>query len=201
MKTRQIIAYILFIGVVSIFPVAFILSGAVSDSFANTTLRSRFDPVLIGFGVAAMFVIAICTLTRMSARQVNSNTRISRRQWTGLLLLAFAYLVFSSCMLTDAAERLLVRTTSHESRYYLTSAQPMSRKCQNPVTWYDRQVDGMVFTCSTFALFDYPADWHARRASIAHVLTGPYGVRVLSIHAIDSFFGRQDLKAMGDHRG
>jgi hypothetical protein len=46
----------------------------------------------------------------------------------------------------------------------------------------------------------YPADWNARRASIVHVLTGPYGVRVLSIHAIDSFFGQQDLKAMKDRR-
>ncbi|WP_322029378.1 hypothetical protein [Paraburkholderia sp. J76] len=200
MKTRQTIAYILLTGLISIFPVAFILSGTVSDSFANSTLRSRFDPVLIGSGVAVLFVIAICTLTRMSARQVNSNTRISGRQLTCLLLLVFAYLVFSGCMLTDAGERLLVRTTSHESRYYLISAQPMSRKCQNPVTWFDRQVDGMVFACSTFALFDYPADWNARRASIVHVLAGPYGIRVLSIHAIDSFFGQQDLKAMKDHR-
>jgi cytochrome b561 len=200
MKVRSVIAYILFIGMISIFPVAFVLSAAVSDSFANGTLRGRFNPMWIGFGVATLVVAAICMRTRISAKRVNSNQRISRRQLMGFLLLVFAYLVFSGWMLTDAGERLLVRTTSHESRYYLTSAQPMSRKCQNPVTWYDRQVDGMVFTCSTFALFNYPADWNARRASIVHVMTGPYGIRVLSIHAIDSFFGQQDLKAMKDRR-
>jgi len=162
-KSRSVIAYIVFVGLISILPVAFSLLSSVSDSFPNGTLRGRFDPVWIGFGVATLVVAAIC-------------------------------------MLTDAGERLLVRTTSHESRYYLTSAQPMSRKCQNPVTWYDRQVDGMVFSCSTFALFNYPADWNARRASIVHVLTGPYGIRVLSIHAIDSFFGQQDLEAVKDRR-
>jgi hypothetical protein len=200
MKVRAVIAYILFLGMISIFPVAFVLSAAVSDSFANGTLRGRFNPMWIGFGVATLVVAAICMLARISAKRVNSNRRISGRQLIGFLLLVFVYLVFSGWMLTDAGERLLVRTTSHESRYYLTSAQPMSRKCQNPVTWYDRQVDGMVFTCSTFALFNYPADWNARRASIVHVMTGPYGIRVLSIHAIDSFFGQQDLKAMKDRR-
>jgi hypothetical protein len=200
MKIRSVIAYTLFIGLISIFPVAFVLSGAVSDSFANGALRGRFDPVWIGFGVATFVVAAIYMLTRMLAKQVNSSRRISKRQMIGFLLFVFAYLVFSGWMLTDAGERLLVRVTSHESRYYLTSAQPMLRKCQHPVTWYDRQVDGMVFTCSTFALFNYPADWNARRASIVHVLTGPYGIRVLSIHAIDSFFGQQDLKAMKDRR-
>ncbi|MCA8000346.1 hypothetical protein [Burkholderia metallica] len=196
MKIRSVVAYILFIGVISIFPAAFVLSGAVSDSFANGTLRGRFDPLWIGFGVASLVVAAICMQTRRSEKKVNSSMRVSKRQLIALLLLVFTYLFFSGWMLTDAGERLLVRATSHESRYYLTSAQPMSRKCQNPVTWYDRQVDGMVFTCSTFALFNYPADWNARRASIVHVLNGPYGIRVLSIHAIDSFFGQQDLKAM-----
>jgi len=200
MKIRSVIAYILFIGLISIFPVAFVLSGAVSDSFANGMLRGRLHPVWIGFGVATLVVAAIYALTRMSAKQINSNRRTSKRQMIGFLLLVFAYLVFSGWMLTDAGERLLVRTTSHESRYYLTSAQPMSRKCQNPVTWYDRQVDDMVFSCSTFALFNYPIDLNARRAAIVHVLTGPYGIRVLSIHAIDSFFGQQDLKAMKDRR-
>ena len=200
MKIRSVSAYILFFGLISTFPVAFILSGAVSDSFADATLRGRFDPVWIGFGFATFVVAAICMLVQVLAKPVNSNTRISRRQLIGFLLLVFAYLVFSGWILTDAGERLLVRTTCHESRYYLTSAQPMSRKCQNPVSWYDRQVDGMVFTCSTFALFNYPAGWNSRRASIVHVLTGPYGIRVLTIHAIDSFFGQQDLEAMKDRR-
>ena len=200
MKVRSVIAYIVFIGLIAIFPVAFVLSWAVSESFANGTLRSRFDPVWMGLGVATLVVSAICMLTRMSAKQPNSNRRIGSRQLICLLFFVFAYLVFAGWMLMDAGERLLVRTTAHESRYYLTSAQPMSRKCQNPVTWYDHQVDDMVFTCSSFALFSYPADWNARRASIVHVLTGPYGVRVLSIHAIDSFFGQQDLKAMKDRR-
>ncbi|SDR49460.1 hypothetical protein SAMN05443245_6417 [Paraburkholderia fungorum] len=200
MKIRSVMGYILFFGLISIFPVAFVLSSAVSDSFANGALRGRFDPVWLGFGVATLVVAAICMLTRMSAKQVSSNRRISSRQLIAFLFLVFAYLVFSGWMLTDASERLLVRTTSHESRYYLTSAQPISRKCPNSVTWYDRQVDGMVFTCPTFALFNYPADWNARRASIVHVLTGPYGIRVLSIHAIDSFFGQQDLEAMKDRR-
>ena len=200
MKIRSVITYILFFGLISIFPVAFVLSGAVSDSFVNGALLGRFDPVWIGFGVATLVVAAICMLTRISAKQVSSNRRISGCQLFGFLLLVFAYLVFAGWMLTDAGERLLVRTTSHENRYYLTSAQPMSRKCQNPVTWYDRQVNGMVFTCSTFALFNYPADRNARRASIAHVLSGPYGIRVLSIHAIDSFFGQQDLEAMRHRR-
>jgi hypothetical protein len=199
-KSRSVIAYIVFVGLISILPVAFSLLSSVSDSFPNGTLRGRFDPVWIGFGVATLVVAAICMLMRMSAKQVSSNRRISSRQLIGFLLLVFAYFVFAGWVLTDAGERLLVRTTSHESRYYLTSAQPMSRKCQNPVTWYDRQVDDMVFTCSTFALFNYPADWNARRASIVHVMTGPYGIRVLSIHAIDSFFGQQDLKAMKDRR-
>lgn len=43
MKVRSVIAYILFIGMISIFPVAFVLSAAVSDSFANGTLRGRFQ--------------------------------------------------------------------------------------------------------------------------------------------------------------
>lgn len=200
MKIRSVIAYVVFIGLISIFPIAFVLSGAVSDSFADGALRGRFDPKWIGFGFAALVVSAICMLARMSAKQANSNRRISGRQLIGFLLLVFAYLAFAGWMLTDAGERLLVRTTSHENRYYLTSAQPMARKCPNPVTWYDRQVNDMVFTCSTFALFNHSADWNARRASIVHVLNGPYGVRVLSIHAIDSFFGQQDLKAMKDRR-
>ncbi|WP_345817700.1 hypothetical protein AAGS40_30340 (plasmid) [Paraburkholderia sp. PREW-6R] len=200
MKIRSVTAYILFYGLISIFPVAFVLSGAVADSFANNMLRGRLDPVWIGFGLATLVVAAIGVLTRMSTKQASSNRRIDTRQFFGFLLLIFAYLVFAGWMLADAGERLLVRTTSHESRYYLTSAQPMSRKCQNPVTWYDHQVDGMVFTCSTFALFNYPADSNARRASIVHVLTGPYGIRVLSIHAVDSYFGQQDLAAMKDCR-
>ena len=200
MKIRSIIAYTLFFGLILMFPVAFVLSGAVSDSFANRTFRGRFDPVWIGFCVATLVVAEICMLTRIAAKKVGSNRRINSRQFGGLLLLVFAYLVFTGWMLTDAGERLIVRTTSHESRYYLTSARPMSRRCQNPVTWYDRQVDGMVFTCSTFSLFNFPAERNARRATIVHVLSGPYGIRVLSIHAIDSFFGQQDLEAMKSRR-
>lgn len=200
MKIRSVVAYVVFIGLISIFPVAFVLSGAVSDSFADGTLRGRFDPIWMGFAFATLVVSAICMLTRLSAKQANSNRQIRSRQLIGFLLFVFSYFAFAGWMLTDAGERLLVRTTSHESRYYLTSAQPMARRCQNPVTWYDRQVDDMVFACSTFALFNHPADWNARRASIVHVLSGPYGIRVLSIHAVDSSFGQQDLKAMKDRR-
>ncbi|WP_233828741.1 hypothetical protein [Paraburkholderia sp. ZP32-5] len=199
MKIRSIILCILWISLSSIFPVAFLLSAAASDSFVSGTLRGRFNPLWIGFGAAILGVAAICIAPRTSTKQVNSKMRINGRRLIGLLFF-LAYLVLTGSMLAEAGERLLVRATSHEDRYYLTSAQPMSRKCSNPVTWYDRQVDDMVFTCSTFALFDHPAASYARRASIVHVLTGPYGIRVLSIHAVDSFFGQQDLKAMNDHR-
>ena len=200
MRVRSASTYMLCFVLISIFPVAFILSFVVEDSFIAATLRDRFDPLWIGFGLAALVVATICMFSRLLPTPANSSARISRRQTVGGLLFLFAYLFFSGWMLTDAGERLLVRTTSHESRYYLTSAQPMSRKCQNPVRWYDRQVEGMIFTCSKFALFDYPVDPRARRASIVHVLTGPYGIRVLSIHAIDSFWGQQDLNSMKDRR-
>lgn len=106
-------------------------------------------------------------------------------------------LLFSGYMLADGGERLLVRATSNESRYYLTYAQSTTlRGCKNPVYWYDPQVAGSVTVCSTFPLFDRSTGWNVRRLAIVYVLTGPYGIRVLSIHALDSFFGQQDWEAM-----
>jgi len=192
--------YIVFIGMIFIYPAAMILSAIASDSFADGMLRDRFHPVWIGVGVATVIVVSTSWLIRISARRMNSSRQMSMRQLTGALLFLFTYLVFSGWMLSDASERLLVRATSRESRYYLTYAQPASMKCQNPVAWYDRQVDGMVSTCTTFALFNHPVNSNARRASIVHVLTGPYGIRVLSIHAIDSSFRQQDLKQLRDSR-
>jgi hypothetical protein len=201
MKARSVIIYFISFILLAIFPVAFITSAVVSDSFVTRAFSEKFDPVWIGFGIAVALLLPILAAfwKRVSVAQRNSKAISASQRLAGILIL-FVYLFLADWMLASAAQRALVRFTSHESRFYLTSAQPvLSRKC-NAATWYDREVDGMVDACATFALFSRPVDPAARRASVVHVLAGPYGVRVLSIHALDSYFGQEDLRSMLDRR-
>ncbi|MDR3413120.1 MAG: hypothetical protein P4L87_19565 [Formivibrio sp.] len=199
MKGRSYGATLLVVTVLGTGPLAWLLSAFVQDAFPASSFRTRFNPVWIG-AIAAGLLLAIlgAVICRSMRNQQTTQRAISARTLLFLFLALGIYNVFACGLLADTVERLIVHETSHDNRFYLTSAQRWisSRGCSTGVSWYDREINGIVHTCSTFALFDHTDGTDARRASIAHTLTGEYGVRVVSIHAIDSFFGQQDLQQM-----
>ncbi len=197
MKRRAYIATFLLLVLVVVSVLAFILSAFTQDSFPGALIRSRFEPHRIGAIAAGVMVVVLGAVIFAGPRAAHG-ARTTQRMGKGLfgLLILGAYAFFSCFMFVNAIERLLVRTTAHDSRFYLTSAWPLHTRGCNRVAWYEQKVDETIDTCPTFPLFNNDAGRDGRRASVVHVLGGAYGVRVLSVHALDSSFGRQDLSAM-----
>ncbi|MCM2509260.1 hypothetical protein NDN94_26705, partial [Burkholderia glumae] len=99
-------------------------------------------------------------------------------------------------MLTGDIEALAVRLSAKKDVFYEETVQATYQKgCSNAVEWLDSFVGGNVTVCLTSPLFPQYGG-PISRLSIVHSLRGPLGIRVLTVHAVDSEPGRIDISQM-----
>ncbi len=111
-----------------------------------------------------------------------------------VVLAALNCLTFS--MLTGDIEALAVRLSAKKDVFYEETVQATYQKgCSNAVKWLDSFVGGNVTVCLTSPLFPQYGG-PISRLSIVHSLRGPLGIRVLTVHAVDSEPGRIDISQM-----
>jgi hypothetical protein len=97
---------------------------------------------------------------------------------------------------TFSIERWIARSAATVDAIYLTTVKPWyQRGCINSVEWYDPTVRNNIIFCTNLAIFQRN-DGRATREAIVHVLRGPSGIRVVTIRALDTELGQQDLAAM-----
>jgi hypothetical protein len=167
-----------------------------SDAFQILDVVQHERSTWVG-GVAALITFALCMMLWASkaCRTPNSKAPLISQAITGSLLVCTLN-GFTFLGATSSIERWIARSTAKADTLYLTTVKNgYQRGCVNSVEWYEPTVKNNVIFCTNLAIFQR-SDGRTPREAIAHVLRGPYGIRVVTIRALDTDLGQEDLAAM-----
>jgi hypothetical protein len=208
-RFRKYIFTLLFFSLIASFILGQILGPSVADTFAATSFFQRYNPLWIGVAATiALIVMAIFLWLAFwrSAPFVPAKPTLQQQGPVGLpalpsQIIAFI-LVFGALncltflLLATEVEKLVVKSSAKTDVFYAETVRPIYRRgCANAVTWPDPIVRGNVTACLSAPLFPKYSG-PTNQQAIVHALRGPSGIRVLTVHALNSQLGQEDLAAM-----
>ncbi|WP_414441214.1 hypothetical protein [Burkholderia sp. 22PA0106] len=208
-RFRKYILTLLSLSFIGSLAVGLALQPLVSATFATREPDPRINLFLVAvIGVIGLIVLAtFLWLAFWRSPSSSSAKQPSATQGTvGLpalpsqivaLILTFGTLnCLAFWLLATGVETLVVRLSAKTDMYYEATVESTYRKgCTNAVQWLDPVVSRNVTVCLTSPLFPKHGG-PISRLSIVHSLRGPLGMRVLTVHAVDSEPGRIDLSLM-----
>lgn len=208
-RFRKYIFTLLSLSLIGSFVIALALQPLVSATFATREFSQRINPLEVAV-ISVIGLIVLATLLWLALWRSPSSSSakppLAMREAVGLPALPSQIIVFVlvfgalNCLpfwlLVDDVEALVVRLSAKRDVFYEETVKAAYQKgCGNAVEWLDSFVGGNVTVCLTSPLFPKYGG-PISKLSIVHSLRGPLGIRVLTVHAVDSEPGRIDLSLM-----
>jgi type IV secretory pathway VirB2 component (pilin) len=196
---HKLLKALLFI-LVAAFPVAvFVLPLFASDAYPTHELLQRFNPVWGGVA-GAVAIAAILIGLWLSKDKTGNPTNAGQSTISKFLCFVVLFMGISFCcfwLLTRDIAALVANATAKADSFYLTDVSPWNppKRCAG-VEWYEPTVGDTVTFFPTFPLFARSDSARLTRAAIVHILRGPSGIRILTVHALDTEFGQRDIATM-----
>jgi hypothetical protein len=166
------------------------------DAFPSPDFTQRVHSIWIG-RIAALVAFALGMMLWASkvCRAPNSNAPLISQAIAGSLVAS----VLNGVTYLGATSSIggwIARSTANADAIYLTTVKHQySKTCANDVEWYEPTLERDVSFCTNLAIFT-ENDRRTSREAIAHVLRGPSGIRIVTIRALDTELGQEDLVAM-----
>ncbi|ALK33671.1 hypothetical protein [Burkholderia plantarii] len=208
-RFRKYIFTLLSLSLVGSFVIAIALQPLVSATFATREFSQCINPLVVAV-ISVIGLIVLATLLWLALWRSPSSSSakppLAMLEAAGLPALPSQVIVFvlvfgalnclTFCFLIGDIEALVVRLSAKRDVFYEETVKETYQKgCGNAVEWIDSFVGGSVTVCLTSPLFTKHGG-PISRLSIVHSLRGPFGIRVLTVHAVDSEPGRVDFSQM-----
>ncbi|WP_246797850.1 hypothetical protein [Burkholderia perseverans] len=208
-RFRKYIFTLLSLSLIGSLTVALALQPLVSATFATREFAQHINPLEVAV-ISVIGLIVLATLLWLARWRSPSSSSakppLAMQEAGGLPALPSQIIVFVlafgalNCLpfwlLVTDVETLVVRSSAKTDVFYEETVKATYQKgCGNAVTWLDSFVGGNVTVCLTSPLFPKYGG-PISRLSVVHSLRGPLGIRVLTVHAVDSEAGRIDLSVV-----